>query len=122
MAAPLPFYGGVRVDNADIALALTALACLLLRSAGVWLAGGLGADHPVIAWATAIAQATLAAFVMLAIIAPTGALADVPLAARLFGLGVGVAVCLAFGRNLLPALVVGLAAMLALRAILAGLA
>jgi hypothetical protein len=66
------------VEAADIALALTALACLLLRSAGVWLAGGLGADHPVIAWATAIAQATLSAFVMLAIIAPSGALADVP--------------------------------------------
>jgi uncharacterized membrane protein len=55
---------------------------------------------------------------MLAIIAPSGALADVPLAARLFGLGVGVAVCLAFGRNLLPALLVGVAAMLALRAVL----
>jgi hypothetical protein len=104
------------VENADIALALTAIACLLLRSAGVWLAGGLGADHPVIAWATAIAQATLSAFVMLAIIAPSGALADVPLAARLGGLGV--AVCLAFGRNLLPALLVGVAAMLALRALL----
>jgi hypothetical protein len=57
---------------------------------------------------------------MLAIIAPTGALADVPLVARLFGLGVGVTVCLAFGRNLLPALVVGLVAMLALRTLLAG--
>jgi hypothetical protein len=112
----------VRVENADIALALTAIACLLLRSAGVWLAGGLGGDHPVIAWATAIAQATLSAFVMLAIIAPSGALADVPLAARLGGLGVGVAVCLGFGRNLLPALLVGVAAMLGLRAILAGVA
>ena len=110
------------MEAADIALALTALACLMLRSAGVWLAGGLGRDHPVIAWATAIAQATLAAFVMLAIIAPTGALADVPLAARLFGLGVGVAVSLGFGRNLLPALLVGVIAMLALRAILAGVA
>lgn len=108
------------METADIALALTALACLLLRSAGVWLAGGLGGDHPAIAWATAIAQATLAAFVMLAIIAPTGALADVPLMARLFGFGVGVTVCLAFGRNLLPALVVGLMAMLGLRALLAG--
>jgi hypothetical protein len=47
-------------------------------------------------------------------------LADVPLMARLFGLGVGVTVCLAFGRNLLPALVVGLMAMLGLRALLAG--
>ena len=108
------------MEAADIALALTAIACLLLRSTGVWLAGGFGGDHPVIAWATAIAQATLAAFVTLAITAPTGALANVPLAARLCGLGVGVMVCLTFGRNLLPALVVGLVAMLALRALLAG--
>lgn len=115
---PSLFCWGASVEAADIALALTALACLLLRSAGVWLAGGLGSDHPVIAWATAIAQATLAAFVMLAIIAPTGALADVPLAARLFGLGVGVAVCLAFGRNLLPALLAGLIAMLVLRSLI----
>ena len=49
------------VARAHVAVAGGAIACLLLRSAGVWLAGGLGADHPVIAWATAIAQATLAA-------------------------------------------------------------
>jgi hypothetical protein len=40
------------------------------------------------------------------------------LAARLFGLGVGVAVCLAFGRNLLPALLAGLIAMLVLRSLI----
>ena len=103
---------------ADLALLLTALACLGLRLAGVWLAGGLTADHPAIAWATAVAQATLAAFVALAIVAPAGALAEVPLAARLAGLGVGVAVLLAMRRRLLPALLAGLAAMLAVRALI----
>ncbi len=104
--------------TADLALLLTALACLGLRLGGVWLAGGFAADHPVIAWATAVAQATLAAFVALAIAAPSGALADVPLAARLAGLAVGVAACLAFRRRMLPALAAGLVAMLAVRAIL----
>lgn len=102
---------------ADLALAATALACLALRLAGVWLAGSLSTEHPVIAWATAVAQATLAAFVVLAIVAPAGTLAEVPLAARLAGLGVGVAVCLAFGRRMLPALLAGLAAMLLVRAL-----
>ena len=104
--------------DADLALVLTALACLALRLAGVVLAGGFAADHPLIAWATAVAQATLAAFVALAIVAPSGALADVSLAARLAGLGVGVAVCLGYGRRLLPALVAGIATMLAVRATL----
>ena len=70
-----------------------------------------------IAWATAVAQATLAAFVTLAIIAPAGALAEVPLAARLAGLGTGIAVCLVKRRWLLPALLAGLAVMLLVRAL-----
>ena len=102
---------------AELALALTAAACLGLRLAGVWLAGGLTTDHPAIAWATAVAQATLAAFVTLAIVAPAGALAEVPLVARVAGLGVGVAACLLLRRRMLPALLAGLVAMLAVRAL-----
>ena len=105
---------------ADLALLLTALVCLALRLAGVWLAGGMSVEHPAIAWATAVAQATLAAFVALAIVAPAGALAEVPLAARLAGLGVGVAVCLGFRRRLLPSLLAGLVAMLLIRTMLHG--
>ena len=102
---------------ADLALLLTALACLALRLAGVWLAGGLSTEHPAIAWATAVAQATLAAFVTLAIVSPGGALADVPIAARLAGLVAGVAVCLTDRQRLLPALLAGLAVMLLVRAL-----
>lgn len=103
--------------DADLALLLTSLACLGLRAAGVSLAGGLSADHPLIAWATAVAQATLAAFVVLAVVAPSGALAEVSLSARLTGLGVGMAVCLGYGRRMLPSLLAGLAAMLLVRAV-----
>lgn len=103
--------------DADLALALTALACLALRVAGVVLAGGFAPDHPLIAWATAVAQATLAAFVALAIVAPSGTLAEVPLLARLTGLAVGIAVCLGYGRRMLPALLAGLASMLLVRAL-----
>nr|WP_255528946.1 AzlD domain-containing protein [Roseomonas rosulenta] len=97
---------------------MTAAACLALRLLGVWLAGGLSTDHPAIAWATAVAQATLAAFVTLAIVAPAGALAEVPLAARLAGLAAGVLACLAMQRRMLPALMVGLATMLGVRAMM----
>ncbi|MEO3471104.1 AzlD domain-containing protein [Roseomonas sp. CAU 1739] len=103
---------------ADLALLVTALACLGLRLAGVLLAGGLSTDHPLIAWATAVAQATLAAFVTLAIVAPNGALAEIPLNARLAGLAVGMVICLTDRRRLLPALLAGLGTMLVMRGLL----
>ena len=63
---------------ADLALGLTALAMLALRAAGLAVAGALRADHPFVAWATAVSQATLAAFVVLAVVAPpAGAMAAV---------------------------------------------
>lgn len=103
--------------EADLALALTALACFTLRALGVLLAGSLRPDHPVIAWATAVSQATLAAFVTLAVAAPSGALASVPFAARLAGLTVGLVAYLKGGRRLLPALLAGLAALMLVRAL-----
>lgn len=57
-------------------------------------------------------MATLAAFVALAIAAPSGLLATVPLAARLAGLaGGGVQGYVVFGRRLLPAMGAGLGAL-----------
>ncbi|MDB5316128.1 MAG: hypothetical protein JWO26_1077 [Rhodospirillales bacterium] len=98
------------MSEADLALLLTGLACLALRLAGVMLAGRLRADHPFIAWASCVAQATLAAFVALAVLAPSGALAALPLHARLTGLAVGVAAYFALRERLLPALAIGLVA------------
>jgi hypothetical protein len=61
-----------------LALALSALAMLALRAAGLLVAGALRPDHPLVAWAAAVSQATLAAFVALAVAAPGGAAAAVP--------------------------------------------
>jgi hypothetical protein len=108
--------GGV----AEPALLLAALAMLALRGLGMLLAGALRPDHPFILWAAAVSQATLAAFVTLALIAPGGAVATVPLPARLAGLAVGLLGFLAVRGRLLPALGLGLGALVAVRALLGG--
>ena len=96
---------------ADWALLAVALAGQLLRAAGLLLAGPLRPDHPFIAWAGAVAQATLAAFVVLAVVTPAGALATVPAIARCTGAAIALAVLLLPGRDrLLAALLAGLGA------------
>lgn len=90
-----------------MSLLLLAGGGLVLRLSGLVLARGLSAQHPVIAWATSVSQATLAAFVIFAFLAPSGPLAAVPLFARLAGVALGLLVLwLARGR-LLPALAAG---------------
>jgi hypothetical protein len=103
------------VAEADVALLLTALACLALRVAGVLVAGALRPDHPFVAWASAVSQATLAAFVALAVVAPSGALAGVPLPARAGALAAALAAYAVLGRRLLPAMLAGLAVVLLVR-------
>jgi hypothetical protein len=103
------------VSEADLALLLTALCCLALRVAGVLVAGALRPDHPFVAWASAVSQATLAAFVARAVAAPSGALAGVPLAARVGALAAALLAYTAFGRRLLPAMLAGLAVALLVR-------
>lgn len=103
------------MTQADLALGLTVLVGLLLRGAGLLLGGALRPDHPAIAWASAVSVATLAAFVTLAIAAPSGLLATVPLAARLAGLAGGALAWRAFGSRLLPAMLGGLATLLLAR-------
>ena len=103
---------------AGAALLLAAAAMLALRGAGMLLAGTMRPDHPFIQWAAAVSQAVLAAFVALAVIAPTGALAGLPLPARLAALATGLAVHAASGGRVLPSLGAGLAALVAVRALL----
>ena len=105
-------------DAATVALLLAAAAMLALRGAGMLLAGTLRPDHPFIQWAASVSQAVLAAFVTLAVIAPSGALASLPFPARLAGLAAGVAAHAASGGRMLPSLGAGLAALLAARALL----
>ena len=101
--------------EADLALLLAAAAMLLLRGLGLVVAGALRPDHPLIAWAAAVSQATLAAFVALAVAVPGGAVAGVALAARLAGLGAGLLAYRLLGGRLLPALGLGTGVLLAVR-------
>lgn len=105
---------------ADLALLLTALAMLALRGAGMLVAGALRPEHPFILWATAVSQAVLAVFVTLAVLAPSGAVATVPLPARLAGLAAGLAAYAALRGRLLPALGAGLVVLAGVRALLGG--
>ncbi len=88
-------------------LLLAAGLGLGLRLAGVFLARHLRPDHPAVRWAAAVAGATIAAFVMIALIAPPGAAASVPPVARVAGLVSGLVAQWRFG--LLAGLVAGLA-------------
>ena len=99
-------------------LLLAAAAMLALRGAGMLLAGAMRPDHPFIRWAAAVSQAVLAAFVVLAAVAPAGALAGVPMPARLAGLAAGLAVHAATGGRMLFSLGAGLAALLLARILL----
>lgn len=96
---------------ADWALLTVAAACQAMRAVGLLLAGPLRPDHPFIRWAASVAQATLAAFVVLAVVAPTGTMAGIPWPARLAGAGAALAVLLAPGADrILLALLAGLVA------------
>ncbi len=101
------------MSEGELALALTALVGLGLRAVGLALGGALRPDHPFIAWAGAVAVATLATFVALAILAPGGLLGTVPLGARLAGLAAGGLGYVALRGRLLLSLLAGLGGLLA---------
>lgn len=93
--------------GADLALVLLILACALLRAVGLLVAGRLRPDHPFVRWAASVALATLAAFISIAILAPSGLLATVALPARLAGLVTALA-WLAWRGGMLAPLLAGL--------------
>ncbi|MFM2148065.1 MAG: hypothetical protein RLZZ187_371 [Pseudomonadota bacterium] len=101
------------MSEADLALALTAAAMIALRGAGLLLGGVLRADHPAIAWSSSVSLATLAAFVVLALVAPTGLLATVPGPARLGGVLAGALAWWLCRGAMLPALGAGVLGLLA---------
>nr|WP_283771020.1 AzlD domain-containing protein [Roseococcus pinisoli] len=92
------------------------LACAGMRAAGLLVAGRLKPDHPFVRWAGSVAQATLTAFVLAAVIAPGGIMASLPLVARVAGLAAAVAILFWRGGLLLPVLG-GLAVTLVLAAL-----
>ena len=103
--------------GADLALLLLILAGIALRGGGMLVAGRLRADHPLVRWATSVALATLAAFVAACVLAPGGAPATIPFAARLAGLAVAIAAMAWRGGLLLP-LLTGLGVTLGLSAVI----
>lgn len=90
------------------------LAMLLLRSLGMALAWRLPPGHPAIAWAAAVSEAALSAWVVLALLSP----GPWPVPVRLAGAAVALAAFLASGRRLLPGLAAGLLAIWAIDALL----
>lgn len=95
--------------GAELALILLILACALLRAAGLLVAGRLRPDHPFVRWAASVALATLAAFITVAILAPSGLLAGIALPARLLGLATALG-WLAWRGGMLAPLMAGLSA------------
>ncbi|TPG45502.1 hypothetical protein EAH89_26485 [Roseomonas nepalensis] len=93
-------------------LLVAALATLGLRAVGIALAWRLPASHPAIAWAAAVSEAALSAWVVLALVSP----GSWPVAARLAGAGMGLAVFFLAGRRLLAGMAAGLAAVWAVGA------
>jgi hypothetical protein len=93
------------LSGADLALLLLVLGCAAMRGAGLLVAGRLRTDHPFVRWAASVSLATLTAFVLSAVVAPGGILADLPLLAR--GAGLGASVLLLFWRGGLALPVLG---------------
>jgi branched-subunit amino acid transport protein len=79
------------------------------RWLGTALAGRLRADSAAMQWAGCVAHALLAALIARMIVLPVGPLEGTPLAARLAGVAVAVAVFFWLGRNILAAVTAGAA-------------
>lgn len=104
------------MSGADLALLLLILGCAAMRGAGLLVAGRLRTDHPFVRWAASVSLATLTAFVLAAVVAPSGILTDIPLLARAVGLAASVAILFGRGGLALPVLG-GLAVTLGLAAL-----
>jgi len=89
------------------------------RGLGVLLAGRIDPSGPVFRWVACVAYALLAGLIARMILLPIGPLQDAPFAARLAGTGLGLAVFLMAGRNILAGLAAGVAGLVAAAALLA---
>lgn len=99
------------------ALTIGAVVTYAWRAVGVALAGRIAADSQVIAWVGYVAYALLAGLIARMIVMPVGALADTDLAARLVAAAIALGVYFACGRRLLPGVIAGGAALVALTAL-----
>jgi branched-subunit amino acid transport protein AzlD len=82
------------------------------RMIGVVLARGLDETAPVVVWVRAVATAVLGGVIIRIVLIPPGALASVPMAARLCALALGFAGFLAIRRSPFVGIAIGEAALL----------
>lgn len=83
------------------------LPAAIWRILAVVLSRGLPETSPVIVWVRYVATALLSGVVIKLLLAPSGALAMVPLAGRLAGIVAGAAAFLLIRRNLMAGVVAG---------------
>lgn len=83
------------------------------RVLSIFLARGVDEGSEVLEWVRAVSTALLAGVVANILIAPSGALASVPVAARLGAMGFGLAVYFALKRSVIAAVAAGEAAIIA---------
>jgi branched-subunit amino acid transport protein len=83
------------------------LPAALWRVLAVFLSRGLPDTSPVVTWVRYVATALLSGVVIKLLLAPSGALAAVPLAGRLAGIVAGAGAFLAFRRNLVVGVLAG---------------
>ncbi|MHB2168080.1 AzlD domain-containing protein [Alsobacter sp. R-9] len=83
------------------------------RLLAVVLSRGLSETSPIIEWVRLVATALLCAVVVKLLLAPSGALAAVPLLGRLGAIAVAAAVFMATRRNLIAGVIAGEAVLVA---------
>lgn len=83
------------------------------RMISIFLVRGVDPQSEILEWVRAVSNALLAAVVANIIVAPSGALAGVPLSVRIGAMVLAIAVYLVFRRSVLAGVCVGTAAIVA---------
>ena len=77
------------------------------RLLGLWFGGGLDEEADLLVWVRAVSTAILAGVIAQILVAPPGALADIPGPLRIGALVAGLFACLAARRSILVGVVCG---------------
>lgn len=91
-----------------LAVLTSVVVTYIPRALGVLLSGRINAEGRLFDWIACVAYAILAALVARMLILPSGPLGETPLATRLFGVAVGVAVFFLAKRELLLGCLAGM--------------
>ncbi|MGE3247218.1 MAG: AzlD domain-containing protein [Beijerinckiaceae bacterium] len=83
------------------------------RLMSIYIASGIDEKSEVFQWVRAVSTTLLAGVVANILLAPSGALAKVPLAARLGAMGIGLAVYFLTGRSVINGVLAGVGTVIA---------